>query len=61
MRILSEIPAAKMSAFCNVVEEKAFAAATTFGSKAYTRYEDISPNNATRRRLGDSLRLRLGD
>ncbi|NKB68359.1 MAG: gfo/Idh/MocA family oxidoreductase [Candidatus Latescibacteria bacterium] len=38
MRTLAQIEAAQMTAFCDVVEEKAQAAAQTYGGKAYTDY-----------------------
>jgi predicted dehydrogenase len=41
MRTLAEIPEAEMVAFCDVVEEKALQAATTYGGKAYGQYEDM--------------------
>ena len=46
MRTLSEIPTAAMVAFCDVVEEKAVTAATTYGGKAYTCYEDMYDSEA---------------
>ena len=38
MRTLAQIEAAQMTAFCDVVEEKAQAAAQTYGGRAYTDY-----------------------
>jgi len=46
MRTLSEIPTASMVAFCDVVEEKAVTAATTYGGKAYTCYEEMYDSEA---------------
>ena len=46
MRTLSEIPTAAMVAFCDVVEEKAVTAATTYGGKAYTCYEEMYDSEA---------------
>ena len=46
MRTLSEIPTAAMVAFCDVVEEKAVTAATTYGGKAYTCYEEMYDTEA---------------
>ena len=46
MRTLSEIPTAAMVAFCDVVEEKAATAATTYGGKAYTCYEEMYDSEA---------------
>jgi predicted dehydrogenase len=46
MRTLSEIPIAAMVAFCDVVEEKAVTAATTYGGKAYTCYEEMYDSEA---------------
>ena len=46
MRTLSEIPTAAMVAFCDVVEEKAVSAATTYGGKAYTCYEEMYDSEA---------------
>lgn len=46
MRSLAEIPEAEMVAFCDVVEEKALTAATTYEGKAYTKYEDMYDNEA---------------
>ena len=41
MRTLAGIEAAEMVAFCDVIEEKARDAATTYGGKAYGRCEDM--------------------
>ena len=41
MRTLAEIDAAEMVAFCDVAEEKAREAATTYGGKAYGHHEDM--------------------
>ena len=46
MRTLSEIPTAAMVAFCDVIEEKAVTAATTYGGKAYTCYEEMYDSEA---------------
>lgn len=46
MRNLAEIPEAEMVAFCDVVEEKALTAATTYGGKAYGQYEDMYDNES---------------
>ena len=46
MRTLAEIPTATMVAFCDVVEEKAVTAATTYGGKAYTCYEEMYDSEA---------------
>ena len=46
MRTLSDIPTAAMVAFCDVVEEKAVTAATTYGGKAYTCYEEMYDSEA---------------
>ena len=46
LRTLSEIPTAAMVAFCDVVEEKAVTAATTYGGKAYTCYEEMYDSEA---------------
>ena len=46
MRTLSEIPTAAMVAFCDIVEEKAVTAATTYGGKAYTCYEEMYDSEA---------------
>ena len=46
MRTISEIPTAAMVAFCDVVEEKAVTAATTYGGKAYTCYEEMYDSEA---------------
>lgn len=46
MRNLAEIPEAEMVAFCDIVEEKALGAATTYGGKAYTNYADMYAEEA---------------
>ena len=46
MRTLSEIPTAAMVAFCDVIEVKAVTAATTYGGKAYTCYEEMYDSEA---------------
>ena len=46
MRTLSEIPTAAMVAFCDVIEEKAVTAATPYGGKAYTCYEEMYDSEA---------------
>ena len=46
MRNLAEIPEAEMVAFCDIAEEKALGAATTYGGKAYTNYADMYAEEA---------------
>ncbi|MEE3258727.1 MAG: Gfo/Idh/MocA family oxidoreductase [Candidatus Latescibacterota bacterium] len=46
MRTLAEIPVAEMVACCDIVEEKALQAATTYGGKAYGQYENMYDNES---------------
>ena len=51
LRTLAQLDEAELVAFCDVVEEKALAAASEYGGRAYSHYESPVRQRGTRRGL----------
>ena len=51
LRTLAQLDEAELVAFCDVVEEKALAAASEYGGRAYGHYEALYDSESTGRGL----------